>query len=115
MSITYRTDQGGWGIEGVDLSALPPKVYAALHKLCEIEHPQHPTVYEAIRSASKEQIADRTLRIVDSNSPIWLSVCACATAEGKCKADEDYICDQDRRRACLMHYLDEPYLEEVGT
>lgn len=38
-NITFRRASGEWGIEGVDLSALPPKVYAALYKLMDLEHP----------------------------------------------------------------------------
>jgi len=30
---------GTWGIEGVDLSVLPPKVYRALYRLMQLEHP----------------------------------------------------------------------------
>ena len=37
--ITFRRASGEWGIEGVNLSALPPTVYAALYKLMELEHP----------------------------------------------------------------------------
>ena len=37
--ITFRKTSGEWGIEGVNLSALPPTVYAALYKLMELEHP----------------------------------------------------------------------------
>lgn len=35
--ITYHTKNGEWGIEGVDLSNLEPKVYGALCKLLEYE------------------------------------------------------------------------------
>lgn len=35
---TYLKPNGEWGIEGVNLSALPPKVYGALRKLCDLEH-----------------------------------------------------------------------------
>lgn len=38
-TITYRKPNGEWGIEGVDLSTLPPPVYRALHKLMALEHP----------------------------------------------------------------------------
>lgn len=36
--MTYRKPNGEWGIEGVDLTALPPKVYGALCKLHDLEH-----------------------------------------------------------------------------
>jgi len=35
--ITWKTEDGHWGIEGVDLSALPPRVYGALYKLKDLE------------------------------------------------------------------------------
>lgn len=35
--ITYRHLNGEWGIQGVDLTQLPPKVYGALCKLRDIE------------------------------------------------------------------------------
>lgn len=37
--LTYRKPSGEWGIEGVDLSTLPPQVYGALAKLMRLEHP----------------------------------------------------------------------------
>lgn len=37
--ITYCKPDGEWGIEGVDLTTLPPKVYSALCKLKDIEWP----------------------------------------------------------------------------
>ena len=40
--LTYRKPSGEWGIEGVDLSTLPPPVYGALAKLMRLEHPGWP-------------------------------------------------------------------------
>lgn len=37
--ITYCKPDGEWGIEGVDLTSLPPKVYSALCKLKDLEWP----------------------------------------------------------------------------
>lgn len=37
-NLTYCKPNGEWGIEGVDLSTLPPKVYGALCKLRDLEH-----------------------------------------------------------------------------
>lgn len=37
-NLTYLKPNGEWGIEGVDLSTLPPKVYGALCKLMKLEH-----------------------------------------------------------------------------
>ena len=39
---TWVKPNGEWGVGDVDLSALPPAVYQALHKLKEIEHPGCP-------------------------------------------------------------------------
>lgn len=37
-NLTFYRLNGEWGIEGVDLSMLPPKVYGALCKLHDLEH-----------------------------------------------------------------------------
>lgn len=37
-NLTFYRPNGDWGIEGVDLSTLPPKVYGALCKLHDLEH-----------------------------------------------------------------------------
>ena len=37
--LTYRKPSGEWGIEGVDLSTLPPQAYGALAKLLRLERP----------------------------------------------------------------------------
>ena len=42
--LTYNKPNGEWGIEGVDLSALPPKVYGAVAKLKDIESGRYPDV-----------------------------------------------------------------------
>lgn len=36
-NLTWWTPDGSWGIHGVDLAALPPKVYGALYKLHDME------------------------------------------------------------------------------
>lgn len=38
--LTFYKPTGEWGIEGVDLATLPPKVYSALCKLHDLEHHQ---------------------------------------------------------------------------
>lgn len=35
--LTYQDPDGSWGIRGVDLGTLPPKVYGALCKLRDLE------------------------------------------------------------------------------
>lgn len=37
--ITYCKPNGEWGIDGVDMAALPPKVYSALCRLKDLEWP----------------------------------------------------------------------------
>ena len=54
--MTWRKG-GAWGIEGVDLAALPPKAYGALRKLLELEHPLCPTNADRIRTMSDEELA----------------------------------------------------------
>lgn len=51
-NLTYLKPNGEWGIEGVDLSALPPKVYGALCKLRDIEHKSY--LAEVVRGAAGE-------------------------------------------------------------
>lgn len=36
--LTFYKPNGEWGVEGVDLSTLPTKVYCALCKLHDLEH-----------------------------------------------------------------------------
>lgn len=55
--LTYHKPSGEWGIEGVDLSALPPQVYGALAKLMRLEHPICGTRAEMLRLASDEEMA----------------------------------------------------------
>lgn len=52
--ITWSKPDGSWGIEGVELSQVPPKVYGALCKLKRIE--------------------DLVAQIADPKSPGWLVV-----------------------------------------
>lgn len=56
--LTYNKPSGEWGIEGVDLSTLPPEVYGALAKLHRLEHPLCGTRAEMFRRASAEEMAD---------------------------------------------------------
>lgn len=55
---TYLKPNGEWGIEGVDLSALPSKVYGALCKLRDLEHPHIKTNGDFLRSLSDEEFAE---------------------------------------------------------
>ena len=60
--LTYHKPSGEWGIEGVDLSALPPQVYGALAKLMRLEHPLCGTRAEMLRLASAEEMAEMLAR-----------------------------------------------------
>lgn len=60
--LIYRKPSGEWGIEGVDLSTLPPPVYGALAKLMRLEHPLCGTRVEMLRLASVEEMADMLAR-----------------------------------------------------
>lgn len=35
--LTWNTPDGSWGVHGVDLKAVPAKIYGALYKLMEME------------------------------------------------------------------------------
>lgn len=60
--LTYHKPSGEWGIEGVDLSTLPPPVYGALAKLMRLEHPISGNRADTLRLASEEEIADMLAR-----------------------------------------------------
>lgn len=47
-NLTWEKD-GQWGIEGVELSALPPQVYAALWKLSKLEHDKNAALVQLAR------------------------------------------------------------------
>lgn len=56
--ITWRKPNGTWGIEGEDLAKVSPRIYGALCKLMELEHPNCPSNGDLIRSMSDEELAD---------------------------------------------------------
>lgn len=56
-NLTYLKPNGEWGIEGVNLSVLPPKVYGALCKLKDIEHKDY--LAKVVRDAAREVPATR--------------------------------------------------------
>ena len=86
--MTYRKPSGEWGIEGVDLSTLPPRVYGALTKLHRLEHPLCGTRAEMLRLASEEEMADMLTQ-------------ACPDANDHCVGTS--IC-----RACWLDWLLDP-------
>lgn len=55
--LTYIKPDGEWGLEGVDLAALPPRVYGALCKLRDLEHPHIMTRADVLRAGTVEDMA----------------------------------------------------------
>lgn len=55
--LTWKKPNGEWGVEGVDLTALPPAAYAAIAKLKDIEHPSCPTNGDMVRRMTDEELA----------------------------------------------------------
>ena len=59
-NLTWLKPSGEWGIEGVDLAALPPAVYGALAKLMRLEHPfrghNPPLTLEELREIDGEPV-----------------------------------------------------------
>lgn len=55
--LTWLKPSGEWGIEGVDLTTLPPKVYGALAKLMRLEHPYCLSRGDHLRTMSDEDLA----------------------------------------------------------
>lgn len=71
-NLTWLKPSGEWGIEGVDLTALPPAAYGALAKLMRLEHPfrgpNPPLTLEELREMDGE--------------PVWIEFTKCAEANG---------------------------------
>ena len=59
-NLTWKKENGEWGLEGVDLATLPPTVYGALSKLKDIEHPSCPTNGDVFRCKTDKELADLT-------------------------------------------------------
>ena len=59
-NLTWLKPSGEWGIEGVDLAALPPAAYGALAKLMRLEHPfrdpNPPLTLEELREMDGEPV-----------------------------------------------------------
>lgn len=55
--LTWLKPSGEWGIEGVDLTTLPPEVYGALTKLMRLEHPYCLSRGDHLRTMSDEDLA----------------------------------------------------------
>lgn len=57
-NLTWKKENGEWGIDGVDLTALPPAAYGALCKLKDIEHPATPTNGDRFRAMTDEELGE---------------------------------------------------------
>lgn len=79
--LTFRVN-GTWGIEGVNLSTLPPKVYGALKKLCDLEHPLLGNQADSLRLASEEEMAD--ILCSGCCHPCDETDVGCGPADGNC-------------------------------
>ena len=86
--LTYRKPSGEWGIEGVDLSTLPPPVYGALAKLMRLEHPISNNRADALRLASEEEMADMLTQFCTGTAETCSSFSSC--------------------NACLLEWLKSP-------
>ena len=97
-NLTWKNEKGEWGIEGVDLAALPPAVYGALCKLKDIEHPTAPTNGDRIRAMTDEEL-------------VQLPFCPYEAAGKNLKCQDDGItrevsmeeCDR-----CALNYYKDP-------
>lgn len=103
--LTYR-ENGRWGIEGVDLASLPAPVYAAVRKLCDLEHPIAPTNAEKLRSMTDEKMARFLLRVSYNVFCQNADRCDEQILRGE-KVPEDWC------ETCLLNWLKTPW-EEVG-
>lgn len=91
--LTYYKPSGEWGIEGVDLSTIPPQVYGALAKLMRLEHPISGNRADILRLASEEEMAEMLTQ-------------ACPGAEKHC--DGVSIC-----RECWLDWFKETQLRRA--
>lgn len=95
--LTYHKPSGEWGIEGVDLTSLSPKVYGALAKLHRLEHPLSDTWSEKLRQASDEEMAK-----------LFEDIFSCPpTPDMPCKNNTSFPC-----RKCWLDWLLSPAEEE---
>lgn len=54
--LTWNTQDGSWGVHGVDLETVPAKIYGALYKLKEME-----AIVERLNDPSIENFEAETL------------------------------------------------------
>ena len=100
--LTWAKPNGEWGIEGVELGALPPAVYAALAKLHRLEYPVAPTKAEAMRAMTDEELAAAM-----AENPI-LSVCE-AVCGGDCRAADGLRgTSRERCERIILAHLQDP-------
>jgi len=84
--LTWKKPNGEWGIEGVDLTALPPAAYAAIAKLKDIEHPSCLTNGDRIRTMADEELAGVIMCPHDGGSSGLCVLESCANCF-KCSLD----------------------------
>lgn len=96
---------GEWGIEGVDLSKLPPKVYGALCKLRDLEHPISATVADHIRALDDRALSAFLVSFQEA-PPVY---CQDRPA---CDADVEQGREIPKERCvdCLLYWLQDPYM-----
>ena len=89
-NLTWKKENGEWGLDGVDLATLPPVVYGALCKLKDIEHPSCPTNGDRVRSMSDEELS----------KVMW---CPYSDGAEPCLNGNDE--DPDQCDKCVLHWL----------
>ena len=92
-NLTWKKENGEWGLEGVDLATLPPTVYGALSKLKDIEHPSCPTNGDRVRAMSDEELS----------KVMWYPY---SEGEEPCMNGDDE--DPDYCDKCVLRWLQDP-------
>ena len=80
-TITYYKPNGEWGIEGVDLTALPPKVYGALCKLHDLEHKDYAAAENFARLIGVSVPAERLKELARAEKNGRLVVLPCKVGD----------------------------------
>lgn len=101
-ALTWKKENGEWGIDGVDMALLPPAAYGALCKLMYLEHPVAPTRADALRAMSDKELAAFIAR------KSILSPCE-IICRGECRASNNF--NKTSGQTCqsiILDYLLEP-------
>ena len=108
---TWRNPTGEWGVTGMAAEVwhgMPAPVYAALHKLMELEHPNAPTRADRFRSMTDEDLADLILRAVALEE---LGYCKSHPACDKAIENNEAEIPESWCRECVVRWLQEPWDE----